>query len=449
MSEKLYLNYTGNPFVDAGIFALTTDFNKSLEDITVDDLKKEVKKISNLYMMGDWNKCMYTIFPNSVLVNPAIKGDRSKLYLDMLEKLIEDISPIKENGDCIACGRRDSGEQFGRSVVPMTGSGTLKNYFSFANEGADYCSLCALLIQFSPLVMYRSGGKMIVLHSNSRKVMKFWAKKAIKNINEQFSLNNFTGCFDESFKNPTNAIFRMIQNIIQSYDERWVDENPSLNFYYFTNYNQGPDLDIYTVPTKVFKFLTYIPSDEWSNWSLILKYAYKYVKWDKVKEFDDYKNNPNEVYNRLLKDISILRFFYNFKYKKVYCSWRLVEKYMKEVRNMDEKRIDAIKLVADNLAEYIKSNDEKRVLSNLENASSYNSFRNVLRKIIKKQIANKEDKLLFSFDDYVIYLFPEGNLNWRETQDLILFRIYEKLHEWLVDNKYAEEFSEDINEEEE
>ena len=38
------------------------------------------------------------------------------------------------------------------------------------------------------------------------------------------------------------------------------------------------------------------------------------------------------------------------------------------------------------------------------------------------QFSNDED-LLFTFDEYVIYLFPEGNKTWRETQDLLLFRI--------------------------
>ena len=30
-------------------------------------------------------------------------------------------------------------------------------------------------------------------------------------------------------------------------------------------------------------------------------------------------------------------------------------------------------------------------------------------------------------------LFPEGSFGWKETQDLLLFRIYENLHNWLVE----------------
>ena len=60
---------------------------------------------------------------------------------------------------------------------------------------------------------------------------------------------------------------------------------------------------------------------------------------------------------------------------------------------------------------------------------------------------------LFTFDDYVNYLFPEGNLTWRETQDLILFRIYEKLQPWILQQGNQDELKiqdpeEEIHEEE-
>lgn len=447
MSDNLNLKYTGNVFVDAGIYALVSKFNINIEDITIGHILQLSQQISSLYNNSVWKKNMHTIFPNSIIVNNAIKGDREQLYFDYLKSLVENIEVTSENGDCIACGVRNSTTNFQKSAIPLSGSKSLKNYFSFAEEGVDYCSLCAVLIQFSPLVMYRSGGKMILLHSNSNKVMKYWAKKARKNIDKQILTGEYAGCFNEGFTNPTNAVFRIIQSIVFSYEERWVDENPSLNFYYFTNFNQGPDLEIFKVPSSVFRFLAFIPPDEYPNWNMIIKKAYKYVKWDKVKEFEEYKNNPNEVYNRLMKNRTILRFFYDFKSKKSLCSWNLVKYYMKEVRNMDEKRLNAIKNLGDNLSKYIKDYDKKKVLSDLENAKNYNTFRNILRKIIKNKMANNEEELLFTFDDYVNYLFPDGNLSWRETQDLLLFRIYENLHSWLIEMNYVEEVNDDMEEE--
>lgn len=444
MSNNLEINITGNPFIDLGIYALATKLDKNISEITIDDLKNEVEYISTLYTNDSWKKNMHTIFPNSILVNPAStnKSNLNELYLNYLKELIGSIEPIQENGSCMGCGRRNTKDVFGKDAIPLTGSKSLINYFSFANSGADYCSLCALLIQFSPLAMYRCGGRMIVLHSDSQKVMKFWTEKAIDNIDVQVSSGEFSGCYNQGFTRPTNAIFNIISQVI-SKGMKWRRENPSFNFYYFTNFNQGAELDIYTLPNGVFSFLTEIPIDDWSNWSFIVKKAYRFVKWDNVESDEDYKNNPNSVYNYLLEGRSILKSFFNVKFKKTYCTWKLVKSYMKEVRNMDEKRIEVIKDVGDRLSEYIKNNDSFNTLGKLEQASNYNNFRNILRKILKNKINNGDKELLFTFDEYVVNLFPEGNMTWRETQDLLLFRIYENLHKWLIDNKYVEEISED------
>ncbi len=420
MSESLNIKITGNPFIDSGIYALAVKLDKNISDISLEDIKNESEKISKLYTNIAWKKNMHSIFPNSVLVNPIStnKPNLKELYHQNLNNV------------------------FGKDFIPLTGSGSLINYFSFANTGADYCSLCALLIQFSPLTMYKCGGMMIVLHSNSEKVMKFWAKRAIDNIDLQISSGEFEGCYNQGITRPTNAIFNMISQVISS-GRHWRNENPSFNFYYFTNFNKGAELDIFTLPTNVFKFLTEIPRDDWNNWNFIVKKAYRFVKWKKVESNEDYKNNPNMVYNNLIEKKSILKSFYSTKFKKTYCTWKLIESYMKEVWNMDKERIDVIKNVGDRLSEYIRDNDSFKTLNNLEQASNYNNFRNILRKILKSKVYNGDKELLFTFDEYVIALFPEGNITWRETQDLLLFRIYENLYEWLIENEYVVETTEE------
>lgn len=444
MSNDLELNITGNPFIDSGIFALKNRLKKEIQEISSDDLEVECSKISDLYAQAVWKKNMYSIFPNSVLTHPSTTNasNLNELYLDNLNELIREIGPIQTNGSCIGCGRRNSNEGFVKDYIPLTGSKSLLNYFSYANLGADYCSLCALLIQFAPLVMYRCGGKFIILHSDSNKVMDFWSKKAIKDVNIQISSGEYTGCYNKGITRPTNAIFEIIANIIESSD-RWRGENPSLNFYYFTNYNQNPELEIFSLPTKVFNFLTEIPLDDKFNWKFIVKKSYRYVKWEKVEDEDDYKNNPNTIYENLLAEKSILRSFFSVKHKKTFCTWKLVNSYMREVRNMDEKRINVIKDVGDRLSNFIKENDSRKTLRDLENATNYNHFRNVLRKVLVKKIKNNDEELLFTFDEYTLDLFPEGNKTWRETQDLLLFKIYENLKDWLIENEYIDEISDD------
>ena len=430
MSEVIY-DFTGNPFVDAGIWAISQWVGKKPEELDKDDLRSIIDDVTFLYLSPKWSKNMYQIFPNNPITNNAVK-DKKDRYSQILNELIEEVTPLGDNGNCISCGRRNILNRSTKDRVPLTGSKKVINYFSYGTDGADYCPACTFAIQLSPLLMY-SCVKMLLIHSNSDSVMRYWSKKAKENIEKQFSSKNYTGCLNDGFKNPKNALFHIIQDIILSYDVRWYLEKPSINFYHFTNFSQGPALDIYHVPTPVFKFLAYIPQHEkFEEWLRIVRRGYMFVDWGKVKEENEYKNNPNTVYNNLLEGKSIIRFFIDKKNKESIGGWDLLSHYLEEVRNMDEKRIDAIKKVGNELADYIESMEDMKTLNRLEMASDYKSFRNILRIIIKKRISYGMEDPLFTFDDYVNYLFPEGNLTWRETQDLILFRIYEKLQSWII-----------------
>ncbi len=437
MSEIIY-DFTGNPFVDAGIWAISTRVKKSPNELNKNDLKGISEDIVKLYLTKKWSKNIYSIFPNNPITNPSVKN-KDERYLGILNELIDGIIPLGNSGDCISCGRRDVAQRSGKDKIPLTGSGKLINYFSYGVEGADYCPACAFAVQFSPLIMYACG-KLLLIHSNSEKVMNIWSRKAIKNIDKQLSTGNITGCFNEKYTNPKNALFHIIQDIVLEYDVRWIDEAPSINCYHFTNYNQGPDLDIYHVPMSIFKFLAYVPQHEkFEDWLRIVRRGYRFVDWKKVKEENEYKNNPNTVYENLLTGKSIIGFFIDRKNRKSIGGWDLLSHYLEEVRNMDEKRIDAIKKVGDELADYIKTADDIKTLKKLETANNYKNYRNLLRIVIKKRIENGAENPLFSFDDYVNNLFPEGNLTWRETQDLILFRIYEVLHDWIIQQGISEE----------
>ena len=114
---------------------------------------------------------------------------------------------------------------------------------------------------------------------------------------------------------------------------------------------------------------------------------------------------------------------------------------------MNETRLLTLKRLGDAIAESIRLSGNTRRLRNLEIAKSYRELRNVLRFIIKDRIAQGLENPLFSLDEYVEHLFPETEgdfTEWSETRDLIVFRIYEVLHKWLMDKK--EEIAEDTAE---
>lgn len=443
--------YTGNPFVDAGISALMIWCGKKVpQDLSESDVKKALPEIATLFSQDAWVKSFYTTFSNGVMVQPANKGKEKEKWIEFISELSKDLLPLGEKGSCVACGRRDAikikKEKRGllRSEVPMTG-GSL-NYYSFASSGADYCGVCATAIQVSPLVLYRIGGRMILVHSSSEKAIRSWARVALKNVSDQIQLKNYTGCFTENYTNPQNALFQIAKSLIQD-KEDWSNEPVSIRIYHFTNYGQGAELDYYDLPARVFHFLNEVQqSTEKSDWENLVKRRYRYTY--KGKQFwqnpdekpeEEYKNNSNAIYDGLLKNAWLLKHFYSSSKRITYIKWNLLQIYLMEVKEMEKQRIEVIKRVADEISEVIRKDesDNPKRLGQLERANTYAAFRNTLRLIIKERIKDNAENPLFSLEEYSENLFPDGALGWRETQDLILFRLYEVLHTWLK-NKNVE-----------
>jgi CRISPR-associated protein Cst1 len=422
--------WTGNPWVDAGVSAMLAWSKKKVpEQLTRTDAERLAEDLLHLYLTDGWKKSLFSVFPNNPVTNPSVRNKRAKLK-ELLSELLQDFEPLSHSGTCIACGRRDSKTQRTRRDIPLTGySGS--HYFPHKTPGADYCDVCSYAVQCSPLVMYRCGN-LALIHSSSVKVLDYWAKKSIEQIRRQILQKRYTGCFDEEFKNPTNALFHIIQDLILQHDEQWTEEQVTIRIYHFTNYNQGADLAIYDLPARVFRFLAMARKHAaFSDWLQVVRKGYRYSIEDKKER--DYKNYSNEVYQKLLSNESIVRYFLEYANKRALGGWSLLSLYLKEIKSMDQKRIDAVRRVADDLAELIKSSaNPKKELNRIESADSYGWFRNVLLRFMKKHVAAGDEKPLFTFEEYVEQLFPDGALGWKETQDLILFRIYERLHPWLL-----------------
>ena len=440
----IYEKLMGNPFVDAGVCGICEWLGRSVqpEQITTDDLKAVVDDVAPMMQTDAGWRNLHGIFPNSVLTNAAFrKKDQVELFKNECKDYMDKICELEQIGDCMGCGRRDANAWLSRTNVPLTG-GKNSNFFPVFSEGAGYCAACALAIQMSPLVYMATAGKYLTLHSNSWKALRSWAQICVKDVRSQQLQQDVTGCFNPGYKNPRNGMFYMVREMAQ-YQEMHTDENIPMQIYCWTNYNQGPELEIYYMPASVFKFLRVVYQGEFKTaWQEIVRSGYVKVNWTKVKSEEDYKNRINRVYENLLQDISILGYFLNKRNRKPRGNWELLSLYLKEVRTMELTQLEKLKQVGDLIAETIrKSGDDKR-LKQLERAKNYGECRNILRFVIRERIQQGASEPLFSLDDYMEYLFPASdNLNltpWRETRDLLLFRIYEQLHNWLQEQGYVD-----------
>ena len=449
-----FLKWTGNSFVDSGIAAIVQYCEKSKpENIVLDDINKVKDLIEKLYVEDGWVKSLNTVFTsNTHVTHNSVKTKDKKLIRlqNVLNNLIDNFSELGHSGDCISCGSRDTKSQKNRIHVPMAGYDG-SHFFSYTTQGFDYCDVCAFCVQVLPLALVRCGSHMSLLSTNDQKILLSYAKENIKDIHTQISSGNYTGVFNRGYSNPRNALFEICIDLIQKYYEHeWKEKDVFLRLMCFNNFTQLPEkpLEFIDLPSNVFKFLLYMNNRKYNvAFKKIVKRNYYRNITGKTE--DEYKNYNNIVYERLLKDKNIIRFFLDHSNKLAHVKWELLEIYLKEVLFMAEKRIEVIKNLSSNIAEVIKETDSLRRLSQLQQASKYDSFRTVLLKLVKEWVNLKKEKPLICLDDYIERLFPEGALGWKETQDLILFGIYEKLHSWLITKgEVIEDKEDDIKENE-
>ncbi len=445
----IYEKLMGNPFVDAGVCGICEWLGRNVqpEQVTAVDLEQVVNDVAPMMQTDIGWRNLHGIFPNSVLTNAAYrKQDQVELLKKECKGYLDTILELAEAGDCMGCGRRPANTWLSRTNIPLTGSGKLRNFYPTFAEGAGYCAACAFAIQLSPLAFVATGGKFLTLHSNSWKALRSWVRVCIDDVRRQQLQQDVTGCHNPGYANPRNGLFYMAREMMVRFQEMRTDENVTMQVYCFTNYNQGPELEIFYMPAPVFKFLRIVYQSGFkTEWQKIVRSGYM-VNWTKVKSEEDYKNRTNRVYENLLQDRSILGSFLHRNTRKIRGSWELLSLYLKEVRTMEQTQLDKIKQVGDLIADAIKKSGRDRRLNQLERARSYGECRNILRYVIRDRIQQGAPEPLFSIDDYMEYLFPPSdNFNatpWRETRDLLLFRIYETLHDWLQTQGFVD-FDED------
>jgi len=450
--------WTGHPFVDAGLTAILLITNKEKpEELTEEDIKKAIEFVSKLYVKDDWVKRLSRIFRNNnpiLMVNPSMKDKRTPTKLrESLNTLFRLIPSENESGaKCAICGRRRkiSGFELRKAihskdkskpkeitgdVFPLLGTGDVRNFFHSANPlGADICAYCLFLVQFMPLAVYYMG-RMLIIHTFPYERMLDIHEEAIKYVELSGIASNA-----REFKRPENFFFKKVIEIsrkIESGYRYW--SNTSAVIYHFINGNRSGEqtVEIIYIPNSILRFIAFA-GEESESWKKILNMGWNIKKKRKKLSFEELeKGYTNEVYRKLLNYESILPYFYNKRERNVNSSWRLLKFYCVEVLGLNEETLEFIKDVGDRIVETIEklpNNQLRRTVRELENANKLWEFESFFVRVEKIRQNKKLPNALLTFDEFARLLTAYGediNVSWKTVRDLLLFRIYEKLHDRL------------------
>ncbi|AKG92216.1 CRISPR-associated protein, Cst1 family [Geoglobus ahangari] len=433
--------WTGHPFVDAGLVAiLLIAGKKKPEDLTVEDVEKAISFAAELYATKEWStKYIHgMIFPNSgiLMANPSMGKKRSPTSIaENLQSIFEELkSSDNDSPTCVLCGRRPaySKKDIYLSVFPLLGTGGVPNFFHSANlRGADICAHCVFLAQFMPLISYRLS-RVLVIHAYPYELMLELSKEALEDIKKSKLASQARG-----FRRPENFLFHLVGEVTRKMESSEFWENASVTLYYFICNNQNQILDLIHIPTPVLRFVAYANYIDPMGWKRIVAMGWRVLPDE--NDFDKFeRERRNVVYSRLLNNESILSYFYNSKERKVNTNWNLLAFYCQEVLGLDEKILEFVKDVGDRIVETIgmlpdhKLDDEVRSLERAEKLYQFEAF---FIRIEKLRQNLGIDKPLMTFDEFARILMAYGedvSISWKTVKNLLLFRIYEKLHDRLM-----------------
>ncbi|RME87118.1 MAG: type I-B CRISPR-associated protein Cas8b1/Cst1, partial [Planctomycetota bacterium] len=358
------MRLTGNPFVDNGHFAFKTWQGKWLWQASLEEIRDFVETLLQIYSSAPWKKVLSYVFPNSPLTQTQMKN-KEQIFSQRLISYIEKANEENSMGDssfplCSGCGSRKAQKysytkeyRFAyKSEVPLTGSGKMRNFFPAFLDGVTYCGYCLFAIQCSPLLYMRSQ-YLLLLHSNNPKVIEIWANKAISELRRQLTSSNYKGPYTEDYTNSQNALFRMAEIILQEWEEEVEEGTTQMEVFHFTNYNQGPALEVFRLPSSLFDFLLAIKGQNLSRpWKEVVQRGFqKKGKKDEKKNFEELrKKTKNLVYHRLLQDQPITSFFLDKSTRTPYGNWQVLELYLRKVMQMEKDYLEKVKNLGDRIS---------------------------------------------------------------------------------------------------
>lgn len=427
---------TGNPFVDMGqeMMAAMARADSPLAPAQVKDL---LPRLARLYFKPAWNKTMYSIFPNSPLTNPTTK-QREDTYKSILEHWLEfAVNPsneiLLEGTPCSSCGYVAQ-LRLSRKFLPMTDFEG-GNFNSYNTVGVPLCGACALAVQFMPLGVATVGGKLALPHFSDPIAQFDWSEWCWKHVLLS-ETTDATGPVDAGTARAGNAFFALIERLLRDLSDREIPDS-SITLYLFTNYNQGPEVELHYLPTEVFRFIkTAMSPSLRQSWRQVVRRGYlrksKTVDPETLDEAEQLQKRENLVYTNLLQERSISMFFLDRRQRKPVGDWHLLKAYLREVHGMTERRLESLKALGDRISDIIR-NKRKRLLG-LERANHKGEFVEQLYRLSKDAAAAGQDRPLITFDELIQDVFPQDPdkyESWREVKWLLLFRVYEMLFDEL------------------
>lgn len=436
---KSLFEMTGDPFVDAGGFALE-EFASHFPDL---DILEMIVKATNIYVDW-WDAKIDSFFLNSKITQSAFRSKQKKK--EETEKYFRGLLSGVEGkkGVCRLTGKKCLVFPAGRDNMVLGGSRTFINFHHNFEEGLFFSKEVLIKYFFLPLACEQVQGKIALISSNTPEIARFFSKKVCKENLSAVAHNNSTSINKAKANNPSTALFRYADYVIMDSANIFDEKQRNLVMYHFTNFGASPSLSIYNLPFQTLQFYSLMQKVQYKDfWHNFVRHYYykKGIKYNKdidryevqnkkqkmIVSPEEYQYWSNVIYDYLLNNKSIIPYLLSYSRTDL-VSFKIARIYTIKIRHMKKETIDKIEQIADFI---VACNDNQRIEKAIQKldgvTNSYLLRRFVLKDIIAKNYEEGNEDAIITVNEYADYLFPDLDF-WKEMRDVLLIAIYERLH---------------------
>lgn len=487
------LEYTGHPLVDVGIATITAFAGKrDPAQLTEADLDEVADYIAHEYVRQPLKSFLTVAFTSNAWFNqdaynpekPGLSSEerearrqkRDRWAAHHLRHWSAESETMAEQD--VFTGERALGVELsgrlppgraGRAQIPLALGDDYINFYANGVPGLPVSAKTVLCLQIFPLGCAKCSGRLLAVHSDNPALTLHFATTFLHANREAVhlaQLANSTKIPETLFSYRTLLITTLLDATEMQREAR-EDERPfSLTAYHLSNSGQGPGLDIYHLPLEITGFLRDMQMAEYRHeWGAIVGRAWEVAPQKKggkqSKEAGSFQPRRNWLSEDLFRLPEGARTFlrtyllrealryaraeqgdprgtYSLKDEADLVSWKITERFLRRIMNMDPERITQIRTLGDRLAEYVNSQNDRRFFRDFFGEQRYDYFRTAL---IKANLAHvrRGNPPIITLDPY-IEVFEDGDevgrSDWRLARDLVLIRMVERLYDfgWLGRN---------------
>lgn len=458
----LVIRYTGNPYVDAGVAVLELRLGKSCNEFTLEDLAHQANQIKKEYTRSLWKSYLMVHLPNCAWTQKDISSEKNQAYLS---KVLESYKPEFPdlNRKCAFCGR-PAKVLADRRYVPLLTGETVMSSGAGGIPGLPVCGWCVFATHFYPFATLKVEGRPLFWWSPDH----VWTLRLTRIFAAR--LERILGMSSNELPKlrwPNTRLLQAAHEAASKLEKGKLEPAPSSSDVigvHATNYGTDPNFEELRIPHGLLDFWREAGSFpsyqeiERRSWEIqdskpkgkktkkptkaktaagsdqgnpefpaeILEFTrrnYLYEALGEAFRSDDYREQAKRV---------AVRFFLRSQGKRVEpTTIKVVELFLEKVTGMERERLEAIKYVADHIADHlIVGAGERRAAGQLiRRKLRLGEFLQFLS-YIQRKLSEVHKPL--QWEKVLIALNLESSDDRTATdhwlvQELILIRLYERL----------------------